>query len=82
ERVDAIPAEGMVIIATGPLTAPSLAGAIGQTTGAEALAFFDAIAPIVHHDSIDMDIWWRAIRWGKASASGGEADYIYCPMNK
>lgn len=82
ERVDAIPAEGMVIIATGPLTAPSLAGAIGQATGAEALAFFDAIAPIVHHDSIDMDICWRANRWGKASASGGEADYINCPMNK
>lgn len=82
ERVDAIPTEGMVIIATGPLTAPSLAGAIGQATGAEALAFFDAIAPIVHHDSIDMDICWRANRWGKASASGGEADYINCPMNK
>ena len=77
ERVDAIPAEGAVIIATGPLTAPALAGAIGQATGAEALAFFDAIAPIVHHDSIDMDICWRASRWDK-----GEADYINCPMTE
>jgi methylenetetrahydrofolate--tRNA-(uracil-5-)-methyltransferase len=77
ERVDAIPAEGAVIIATGPLTAPALAQSIGQATGAEALAFFDAIAPIVHHDSIDMDTCWRASRWDK-----GEADYINCPMTE
>jgi methylenetetrahydrofolate--tRNA-(uracil-5-)-methyltransferase len=77
ERVDAIPAEGHVIIATGPLTAPALASAIGAATGADALAFFDAIAPIVHHDSIDMDICWKASRWDK-----GEADYINCPMDR
>jgi len=77
ERVDEIPAEGHVIIATGPLTAPALAGAIGTATGADALAFFDAIAPIVHHDSIDMDICWKASRWDK-----GEADYINCPMDQ
>ena len=76
ERVDALP-DGPAIIATGPLTAPGLADAIGQATGAEALAFFDALAPIVHHDSIDMDIAWKASRWDK-----GEADYINCPMTK
>ncbi|WP_353230696.1 methylenetetrahydrofolate--tRNA-(uracil(54)-C(5))-methyltransferase (FADH(2)-oxidizing) TrmFO [Novosphingobium sp.] len=77
ERIDAIPDQGHVIIATGPLTAPSLATAIGAATGAESLAFFDAIAPIVHHDSIDMDVCWRASRWDK-----GEADYINCPMDR
>ena len=77
ERIDAIPAEGQVIVATGPLTAPALAQSIGAATGAEALAFFDAIAPIVHHHSIDMDICWRASRWDK-----GEADYINCPMDR
>ncbi|GGB31336.1 methylenetetrahydrofolate--tRNA-(uracil-5-)-methyltransferase TrmFO [Sphingomonas metalli] len=76
ERVDTLP-EGPAIIATGPLTAPSLAQAIGGATGAEALAFFDALAPIVHHDTIDMDIAWRASRWDK-----GEADYINCPLDK
>ena len=77
ERVDAVPAEGAVIIATGPLTAPALAAAIGDATGADALAFFDAIAPIVHHESIDMDVCWKASRWDK-----GEADYITCPMDR
>jgi methylenetetrahydrofolate--tRNA-(uracil-5-)-methyltransferase len=77
ERIDAVPTDGHVIIATGPLTAPAFAGAIGAATGADALAFFDAIAPIVHHDSIDMDICWKASRWDK-----GEADYINCPMDR
>jgi methylenetetrahydrofolate--tRNA-(uracil-5-)-methyltransferase len=76
ERIDTLP-EGPTIIATGPLTAPSLATAIGAQTGEDALAFFDALAPIVHHDSIDMDIAWRAARWDK-----GGADYINCPMDK
>ncbi|UVO53224.1 methylenetetrahydrofolate--tRNA-(uracil(54)-C(5))-methyltransferase (FADH(2)-oxidizing) TrmFO [Sphingomonas sp. SUN039] len=76
ERVDTLPA-GPAIIATGPLTAPLLAQAIGAETGEESLAFFDALAPIVHHDSIDMDICWRAARWDK-----GGADYINCPMTK
>ncbi len=82
ERIDAVPNQGAVIIATGPLTAPALASAIGEATGADALAFFDAIAPIVHHDSIDMDICWRASRWDKVSAFGTEADYINCPMDR
>ena len=77
ERVDALPASGPTIIATGPLTAPGLASAIAQVTGSDALAFFDAIAPIVHRDSIDMDICWMAARWDK-----GGKDYINCPMDK
>jgi methylenetetrahydrofolate--tRNA-(uracil-5-)-methyltransferase len=77
ERVDALPS-GPTIIASGPLTAPALATAIGAETGENALAFFDALAPIVHHDSIDMDIAWMASRWDK----GDGADYINCPMNK
>jgi len=76
ERVDTLP-DGPAIIATGPLTAPALAEGIGAATGAEALAFFDALAPIVHHDTIDMDVAWKASRWDK-----GDADYINCPMTK
>jgi methylenetetrahydrofolate--tRNA-(uracil-5-)-methyltransferase len=76
ERIDALP-DGPTIIATGPLTAAPLAAAIGAETGEDALAFFDALAPIVHNDSIDMDICWRAARWDK-----GGADYINCPMTK
>ena len=78
ERVDALPASGLTVIATGPLTAPGLAEAIGATTGTDALAFFDAIAPIVHRDSIDMEICWMASRWDK----GDTKDYINCPMTK
>ena len=77
ERVDALPASGPTIIATGPLTAPGLASAIAEVTGIDALAFFDAIAPIVHRDSIDMDICWMAARWDK-----GGKDYINCPMDR
>jgi methylenetetrahydrofolate--tRNA-(uracil-5-)-methyltransferase len=80
ERVDVLPESGLTIVATGPLTAMTLAESIGRATGAESLAFFDAIAPIVHHNSIDMDIAWRASRWDKGS--GPEGDYINCPMNK
>jgi methylenetetrahydrofolate--tRNA-(uracil-5-)-methyltransferase len=76
ERVDTLPA-GPAIVATGPLTAPLLAEAIGAATGREALAFFDALAPIVHRDSIDMDKAWFAARWDK-----GDADYINCPMDR
>jgi methylenetetrahydrofolate--tRNA-(uracil-5-)-methyltransferase len=78
ERVDALPASGPTIVATGPLTAARLAESIGAATGADALAFFDAIAPIVHRGSIDMDICWMASRWDK----GDTADYINCPMTK
>ncbi len=78
ERIDSLPDSGAVVVATGPLTAASLAGSIGDATGADALAFFDAIAPIVHHHSIDMDVAWMASRWDK----GETKDYINCPMDK
>ncbi len=78
ERVDSLPTEGLAIIATGPLTAPSLADSIGGATGKDALAFFDALAPIVHRDSIDMSLAWMQSRWDK----GETADYINCAMNK
>ena len=77
ERVDALPASGATIVATGPLTAMRLAEAIGAATGADALAFFDAIAPIVHRESIDMDVAWMAARWDK-----GGKDYINCPLDR
>src|SRR5690606_15213951 len=65
ERVDMLPADGMTIVATGPLTAPALAASIGAATGMAHLAFFDAIAPVLHFDSIDMDKCWMANRWDK-----------------
>ncbi len=77
ERVDTLP-DGPVIIATGPLTGALLAEAIGEATGKAALAFFDALAPIVHRDSIDMETAWFASRWNK----GETKDYINCPMAK
>lgn len=70
------------IIATGPLTATTLAGAIAKETGEESLAFFDAIAPIVHFDSIDMDIAWFQSRYDKAGPGGTGKDYINCPMDR
>lgn len=77
ERIDALP-DGPAIIATGPLTAPALSEAIGAETGRDALAFFDAIAPIVHRDSIDMETAWFQSRWNK----GEGTDYINCPLSK
>ena len=76
ERVDALP-DHPAIIATGPLTGSKLAEAIAAETGQNALAFFDAIAPIVHRDSIDMDVAWMAARWDK-----GGKDYVNCPLDK
>jgi len=78
ERIDRLPEAGPVVVATGPLTAERLAGSIGEATGADALAFFDAIAPIVHRHSIDMEVAWMASRWDK----GETKDYINCPMDK
>ncbi len=77
ERVDELPTSGLTIVATGPLTAPALANSIVEATGKDRLAFFDAIAPIIHRESVDMDICWMAARWDK-----GGKDYINCPMNK
>jgi methylenetetrahydrofolate--tRNA-(uracil-5-)-methyltransferase len=78
ERVDSLPISGHTIVTTGPLTAEALAASIGAATGADSLAFFDAIAPIVHRDTIDMDVCWMASRWDK----GETKDYINCPMDK
>ena len=77
ERIDALPSSGRAIVATGPLTAQALAENIVAATGRDRLAFFDAIAPIIHRDSIDMSIGWMAARWDK-----GGKDYINCPMTK
>jgi len=70
-----------VIVATGPLTSQALAGAIQTLTGEAELAFFDAIAPIVHHESIDMGVCWLQSRYDKVGPGGGIADYINCPLD-
>jgi methylenetetrahydrofolate--tRNA-(uracil-5-)-methyltransferase len=71
-----------VIIATGPLTSPALADAIAKRTGEDALAFFDAIAPIVHRDTIDMSRAWLQSRYDKAGPGGSDAAYINCPLTR
>ncbi|MEA2834455.1 MAG: methylenetetrahydrofolate--tRNA-(uracil-5-)-methyltransferase [Methylobacteriaceae bacterium] len=71
-----------VIIATGPLTSPALAHAVQALTGETELAFFDAIAPIVHRDTIDMNKAWFQSRYDKAGPGGTGADYINCPMSR
>ena len=71
-----------VIVATGPRTSPALAEAIGGLTGEGSLSFFDAIAPIVHLDSVDMEIAWKQSRYDKAGPGGDTAAYINCPMDK
>ena len=73
---------GNTIIATGPLTAPSLANAILDETGENSLAFFDAIAPIVYKDSIDFSKAWMQSRYDKKGPGGDGADYINCPLDK
>jgi methylenetetrahydrofolate--tRNA-(uracil-5-)-methyltransferase len=88
-EITALPPEDWdsVIVATGPLTSPALAAAIGMLTGEDALAFFDAIAPIVHRDTIDMSVAWFQSRYDKEGpggegAGGSGADYINCPMTR
>jgi methylenetetrahydrofolate--tRNA-(uracil-5-)-methyltransferase len=71
-----------VIVATGPLTSPALAQAIGTVTGESELAFFDAIAPIVHIDSIDRTVAWKQSRYDKGGPAGDGADYLNCPLDK
>jgi len=71
-----------VILATGPLTSPALAEAVGKVTGEAELAFFDAIAPIVHHESIDLSVAWKQSRYDKGGPGGDGADYLNCPMDK
>jgi len=71
-----------VIVATGPLTSPALAEVISTLTGEDALAFFDAIAPIIHRDSIDMSVAWFQSRYDKAGPGGSGVDYINCPLTR
>jgi methylenetetrahydrofolate--tRNA-(uracil-5-)-methyltransferase len=83
-EIEGLPPDGWgnVIVATGPLTSPALASAIAELTGQTSLAFFDAIAPIVHRDSIDMNVAWFQSRYDKAGPAGSGADYINCPMSR
>jgi methylenetetrahydrofolate--tRNA-(uracil-5-)-methyltransferase len=84
EAVESLPPPewGRAIIATGPLTSPALAEAIARATGEEHLAFFDAIAPIVHRESIDFSIAWFQSRYDKQGPGGGDADYINLPLDE
>jgi methylenetetrahydrofolate--tRNA-(uracil-5-)-methyltransferase len=84
EEIAGIPPEDWdsVIVATGPLTSAALADAILKTTGEESLSFFDAIAPIIHADSINFDIAWRQSRYDKEGPGGDAAAYVNCPMDK
>ena len=84
EEIAGLPPEDWdsVIIATGPLTSPALADAIRKLSGEDALAFFDAIAPIMHRDSIDMSKAWFQSRYDKEGPGGGKADYINCALSR
>ncbi len=81
-EISELPAEGSWIIATGPLTSSALSAAIAKETGAEALAFFDAIAPIVYFDSIDMRRAWMQSRYDKGDTEEERTAYLNCPMDK
>jgi len=84
EEIAGLPPEDWdsVVVATGPLTSPALADALLKATGEESLSFFDAIAPIVHADSIDFDVAWRQSRYDKEGPGGDAAAYVNCPMDK
>jgi methylenetetrahydrofolate--tRNA-(uracil-5-)-methyltransferase len=82
EIADPPPEWDNVIVATGPLTSGALSETLRKLTGEDSLAFFDAIAPIVERDSIDMEIAWFQSRYDKKGPGGGDADYINCPLNE
>ncbi|MPL79225.1 Methylenetetrahydrofolate--tRNA-(uracil-5-)-methyltransferase TrmFO [bioreactor metagenome] len=82
DEITELPASGHWIVATGPLTSGALAESIRTVTGAESLAFFDAIAPIVYAETIDMDIAWRQSRYDKGETEEERTAYINCPMTK
>jgi methylenetetrahydrofolate--tRNA-(uracil-5-)-methyltransferase len=84
EEVPSLPPPGIgpAIVATGPLTSPDLAEAIRELTGEDGLAFFDAIAPIVHKESIDLETAWFQSRYDKEGPGGDKAAYINCPLTK
>ncbi len=81
-EITQLPQDGQWIIATGPLTSGALAEAIAAETGTEALAFFDAIAPIVYFDSINMDRAWMQSRYDKGETEEERTAYLNCPMDK
>ena len=82
DEVTTLPAEGHWIVATGPLTSGALAEAIRAETGEDALAFFDAIAPIVYADTIDMSVAWKQSRYDKGETEDERTAYVNCPMTK
>ena len=82
DEVNALPNDGPAIIATGPLTSGALAEAIAQEAGQDSLAFFDAIAPIVHADSIDMSKAWMQSRYDKGETEEERTAYLNCPMDR
>jgi methylenetetrahydrofolate--tRNA-(uracil-5-)-methyltransferase len=82
EEITTLAGAGSVIVATGPLTSARLGAAIGEATGQEHLAFFDAIAPIVHRESIDFGVAWFQSRYDKEGPGGGVADYINLPLDE
>ncbi|WP_304617279.1 methylenetetrahydrofolate--tRNA-(uracil(54)-C(5))-methyltransferase (FADH(2)-oxidizing) TrmFO [Paracoccus sp. (in: a-proteobacteria)] len=81
-EITELPDSGNWIVATGPLTSDALAGAIRRLTGTEALAFFDAIAPIVHAETIDMSVAWEQSRYDKGESLAEQKAYINCPMTR
>ncbi len=81
-EISDLPADGHWIFATGPLTSPALGAAIARETGTDRLAFFDAIAPIVYADSIDMDVVWAQSRYDKGETEDERRAYLNCPMTK
>jgi methylenetetrahydrofolate--tRNA-(uracil-5-)-methyltransferase len=81
-EITSIPDDGQWIVATGPLTSHSLGQAIARETGTDALAFFDAIAPIVHYDSIDMSRAWMQSRYDKGTTEAERTAYLNCPMDR
>ncbi|MFK7937836.1 MAG: methylenetetrahydrofolate--tRNA-(uracil(54)-C(5))-methyltransferase (FADH(2)-oxidizing) TrmFO [Roseovarius sp.] len=82
EEITALPTDGHWIIATGPLTSDALSSAVAAETGAAALAFFDAIAPILYHDSIDMTRAWMQSRYDKGDTEAERTAYLNCPMDR
>ena len=84
EEIAGLPPEDWdsVIVATGPLTSPALAEAVRAVTGEESLSFFDAIAPIIHKESIDFSVAWFQSRYDKVGPDGDGADYVNCPMDQ
>ena len=82
EEITELPSDGHWIIATGPLTSGALAQSIRSATGADALAFFDAIAPIVYADSVDMSVAWMQSRYDKGETAEEQTAYMNCPMDR